>query len=275
MITPIKTKYDKLLQILYDLKSCLVSYSGGVDSTFLLFASYEVLGDRTSGVLIDTPFLPKSEKSFALKTVRQLKLPLIVQEANLLQHSSIIQNSPNRCYFCKKVLFETIQGITNQKNYQFIIEGSNIDDLSDFRPGRKAIQEMRVKSPLVDAGFTKEEIRQISKEKNIPTWNKPSYSCLATRIPFGIPLSSEYLNRIEKAECFINELGFEQLRVRDHYPVARIEIPLSINDLTRILDYRHQIVEKLKSLGYQWVTLDLTGYRSGKMNEELKSEELK
>lgn len=275
MITPIKTKYDKLLQILYDLKSCLVSYSGGVDSTFLLFASYEVLGDRTSGVLIDTPFLPKSEKSIALKTASQLKLPLIVQEVNLLQHPSIAQNSPNRCYFCKKVLFETIQGITNQKNYQFIIEGSNIDDLSDFRPGRKAIQEMRVKSPLVDAGFTKEEIRQISKEKNIPTWNKPSYSCLATRIPFGIPLSSEYLNRIEKAECFINELGFEQLRVRDHYPVARIEIPLSINDLTRILDYRHQIVEKLKSLGYQWVTLDLAGYRSGNMNEELKSEALK
>ncbi|NLJ49774.1 MAG: ATP-dependent sacrificial sulfur transferase LarE [Candidatus Atribacteria bacterium] len=271
----IKNKYDKLLQILHDLKSCLVAYSGGVDSTFLLIASHEVLGDKTSGILIDTPFLPKSEKSFALKTANQLKLPFIVQEVNLLQYTSILRNQPNRCYFCKKVLFETIQGIANQKNYQFIAEGSNKDDLSDFRPGRKVLQKMGIKSPLVDVGLTKEEIRQILKGKNIPTWNKPSYSCLATRIPFGKTISSEHLSRIEKAELYLSELGFEQLRVRDHFPLARIEIPLSNNDLIRIHDNRHQINEKLKTLGYQWVTLDLEGYRSGSMNEGLKPEELK
>ena len=270
----IKIKYDKLLQILHDLKSCLVAYSGGVDSTFLLFASHEVLEDKTSGILIDTPFLPKSEKSFALKTANQLKLPLIVQEVNLLQYTSIIRNQPNRCYYCKKLLFETIQEVAIQKNFQFIIEGSNTNDLNDFRPGRKAIQEMNILSPLLEAGFTKEEIRQILKEKNIPTWNKPSFSCLATRIPYGTDITSEHLSRIEKAELYLSELGFEQLRVRDHYPIARIEVPLTDNDLTRIHDYRLQIVERLKSLGYQWVTLDLEEYRSGNMNKELKPEEL-
>ena len=258
----IKTKYDNLLQILNDLENCLVAYSGGVDSAFLLFASYEVLGDKTSGILIDTPFLPKSEKSCALKTASQLNLPLIVQEINLLQYSSIIRNQPNRCYFCKKILFETIQEVANQKNFQLIIEGSNTDDLNDFRPGIKAIQEMGIKSPLVDAGFTKEEIRQISKEKNLPTWDKSSFSCLATRIPYGTDITSEHLSRIEKAELFLNQLGFSQFRVRDHYPIARI------------CDYRRQIVERLKSLGYQWVTLDLEGYRSGSMNEEPKIREL-
>ncbi|HCU22737.1 MAG TPA: ATP-dependent sacrificial sulfur transferase LarE [Candidatus Atribacteria bacterium] len=271
----IKTKFDKLLQILHDLKNCLVAYSGGIDSTFLLFASHEVLGDKTSGILIDTLFLPKSEKCLALKTASQLNLPLIVQEINLLQYSSIIRNQPNRCYFCKKILFETIQEVANQKNFQFITEGSNTDDLNDFRPGIKAIQEMGIKSPLVDAGFTKEEIRQLSKEKNLPTWNKPSFSCLATRIPFGTTISSEHLDRIEKAELFLNQLGFDQFRVRDHYPIARIEILLSNKNFARIRDYRHQIVERLKSLGYQRVTLDLEGYRSGSMNEEPKIRELK
>ncbi|HHT09904.1 MAG TPA: ATP-dependent sacrificial sulfur transferase LarE [Atribacter sp.] len=270
----IKIKYDKLLQILQDLKNCLVAYSGGVDSTFLLFTSHEVLGDKTSGILIDTPFLPKREKSFALKTASQLNLPLIVQEVNLLQYSSIIRNQPNRCYFCKKILFETIEAVAIQKNFQFIIEGSNTDDLNDFRPGRKAIQEMNILSPLLETGFTKEEIRQISKEKNLPTWNKPSFSCLATRIPYGTDITSEHLSRIEKAELYLSELGFEQLRVRDHYPIARIEVPLMDNDLTRIHDYRHQIVERLKSFGYHWVTLDLEEYRSGNMNKELNPEEL-
>lgn len=271
----IKFKYDKLLQILNELKNCLVAYSGGVDSTLLLYASHEALGNKTSGILIDTPFLPKKEKLFALKTADQLNLSLIVHEVNLLQYLSIVRNRPNRCYFCKKILFEAIEKVAAQKNYQFITEGSNIDDLSDFRPGKKALKEMGIKSPLLEVGFTKEEIRQISKEKNLPTWDKPSFSCLATRIPYDTNISSELLNRIEKAELFLGELGFEQLRVRDHYPVARIEIPLSNNDLGRIHDYRLQIVERLKSLGYQWITLDLEGYRSGSMNKGLKPEGLK
>jgi uncharacterized protein len=270
----LKKKYNKLLQILNSLKSCLVAYSGGVDSTFLLFASYEALRDKTCGILIDTPFLSKREKDFALRNANQLNLPLIIEEVDLLQNLAIIQNEPNRCYFCKKLLFETIQVIAHQKRYQSIVEGSNIDDLSDFRPGKKAIQEMGIKSPLLEAGFTKEEIRLISKEKNLPTWNQLSFSCLATRIPFGSVISSEHLQRIEKAESFLLEFGFSQLRVRDHFPVARIEIPLQNNDLTRIHNYHQQIIKGLKSLGYRWVTLDLEGYRSGSMNEELNLEEL-
>ena len=246
----LKKKYNKLLQILNSLKSCLVAYSGGVDSTFLLFASYEALRDKTCGILIDTPFLSKREKDFALRNANQLNLPLIIEEVDLLQNLAIIQNEPNRCYFCKKLLFETIQVIAHQKRYQSIVEGSNIDDLSDFRPGKKAIQEMGIKSPLLEAGFTKEEIRLISKEKNLPTWNQLSFSCLATRIPFGSVISSEHLQRIEKAESFLLEFGFSQLRVRDHFPVARIEIPLQNNDLTRIHNYHQQIIKGLKSLGY-------------------------
>jgi len=264
-------KYERLLQILTSQKHCLIAYSGGVDSTFLLFATREALGKNACGVLIDSPFLSKREKQSALSTAHFFNLPLIIEVVDPFQHHSIIENGPERCYFCKKFLFETIRALTEPKGFPVIADGSNVDDLSLFRPGRKALQELGIISPLVSAGFTKEEIRQVSRERNLPTWNQPSFSCLATRIPHGIPISIERLDRIEKAESILFQMGFQQLRVRDHFPIARVEIP--IQDLTRVLvnGYRHQVIEGLKSCGYRWVTLDLEGYHSGNMNEDQES----
>jgi len=266
MIQNLPQKYARLLKILTDLGSCLVAYSGGVDSTLLLFTAREALGKDATGILIDSPLLSKREKASALDIANELKVPLLIVHVDPFQNEHFIENGRERCYFCKKFLFKTIRTIAKENGFTAVCEGSNVDDLSDFRPGRKALQEMGIISPLVDAGFTKEAIRQISREKNLPNWNQPSLSCLATRIPYGTPVTIDRLQRIEKAEDLLHQMGFQQLRVRDHDTIARIEVPLT--DMTWILTdtHRQKITNALKSCGYQFITLDLEGFRSGSMN---------
>lgn len=252
------------------MKSVLVAYSGGADSTFLLKIAQEELKDRVLAVTLKSEIHPLSEITVAKKMVQKFKVKHLIIDTEILLNKEFINNPKERCYICKKELFSQIKEIAKKHNLNFIIDGSNNDDLDDYRPGMKAIRELKVRSPLQEALLTKDDIRLLSKEMDLPTWNKPSNSCLATRIPYGDKITLEKLKRIEQAEEFIHNLGIEQVRVRCHNNLARIEV--REKDLIFLLkeDLRKRIITQFKKLGFVYITLDLQGYRSGSMNEGLK-----
>lgn len=249
--------------------SVLIAYSGGVDSTLLAKVALDELGDRALAVTAISETYPKQEVSKAEELAKMLGIRhevIVSEELNLPEFSS---NPTNRCYYCKQELFSKLKSVAKEKGLNYVIEGSNFDDLNDYRPGMQAIKELGIRSPLLEARLTKDEIRQISKELHLPTWNKPSFACLASRFPYGTEITREKLRVIDEAETFIRELGVNQLRVRHHGKIARIEV--SEEDMITILNNRKSIVEKLKSLGYNFVTMDLQGYRTGSMNEIIGS----
>jgi len=251
--------------------SALIAFSGGVDSTFLLKIAHDVLGNRVMAVTSSSPIHFSYELKEAKKIARRLRIKHIISHSRECGNEDFIKNTIDRCYFCKKELFKESKRIAKKNGLRFVLDGSNYDDLQSFRPGKKALKELGIRSPLADVGLKKEEIREISKELGLSTWNRPAQTCLATRIPYGERITRERLKRIEKGEEFLKNLGLKEVRLRDYEDTARIEVnPKEIKILVKE-DIRKKVINRLKGLGYTYVSLDLQGYRSGSMDEILKA----
>ena len=265
----LKSKYKKLKEILASYGDLLVAYSGGVDSSLLLKVAHDMLGKKVLAVIARSETYPEEEGNSAVKFAGKLGVRCKVIHTKEFNDERFISNPPERCYYCKKELFSKLSGIAKKEGIKYIADGSNVSDLSDYRPGSKALKECGVKSPLRDAGFTKEDIRKLSKELKIPAWNKPAQACLASRIPYGTKITSEILEKIENCERFLRGMGLKQVRVRHHGDLARIEVDKC--DLMSLVEdgTADKIDKKFKSLGYHFVTIDLEGYRTGSMNEVL------
>ena len=267
-------KLNRLKNILADMGSAAVAFSGGVDSTFLLKVARDVLGDRCIGIVaLSESYLPE-EAEEARELANQIGVECVFIETQELQNEQYASNPTNRCYYCKKELFAKMFEVAESRGIKWLLYGANADDLGDFRPGSQAAKEVNARAPLVEAGITKAEIRELSRRLGLPTWNKPASACLASRVPYGTRITADILNRIASAERFLKQKGFTQVRVRHHSDIARIEVPRE--EFSRLLegDTAAEIVTKLKELGYVYVTLDLQGFRSGSMNEVLSKNKL-
>jgi len=267
--TNIEEKLTRLKDILHDMGSVLVAYSGGVDSTFLAVTAHEVLGNKALAVFAASPVAPPMEKEEAASLAHNIGLRFKIIDSNEMSNPDFVANPPERCYYCKRELYSELKPIAKAEGLKWIADGTNADDLHDFRPGRKASAEAGIRSPMLEAGLTKTEIRQLSHAKSLPTWDRPASPCLASRIPYGIPVTAETLNKIARGEQYLHSLGLRQLRLRHHGDIARIE--LDPEDMAKIItpEIRQDIVTHLKALGYKYVALDLTGYRIGSLNEVL------
>ena len=265
----IHEKYQDLLGYLKSLESVVVAFSSGVDSTFLLKAAKEALGDRVLAVTASSCSFPERELKEAKAFCEQMGIRHVICKSEELDIEGFRQNPKNRCYLCKHELFEKIWAIAEENHMRAVVEGSNVDDDGDYRPGLMAVKELGVKSPLRQVGLTKAEIRELSKELDLPTWDKQSFACLSSRFVYGETISEEKLQMVDKAEQLLLDLGFHQLRVRIHGMMARIEV--SPDELPRLVqdDIREQVYNYLKELGFTYVTMDLGGYRMGSMNETL------
>jgi uncharacterized protein len=267
----IDTKVDKMLKLLEQLESVVVGFSGGVDSTFLAAAAHRALKDRAIAVTAVSATLPESEKQAAIQSAKQIGINHAFININELDSSSFVNNSKDRCYFCKQQRFSGLAQWARDHNYKWVLDGSNADDLSDYRPGIKAVEEMSniVTSPLLTIGFTKTEIREVSRLWGLPTWDKPSAACLSSRVVYGLSITEERLKQIEAAEEIIKQYVNGQIRVRHHGNLARIEVSPENIPLLVKPDVAARIVTSLKKFGFTFVTLDLLGYRAGSMNEIL------
>lgn len=269
MRSELKAKYDNLKTILAETGGLLVAYSGGVDSTLLLKAATKVLGDRALAVTATSETYPPQEFAEAKKLATEIGARQRVIHTSELEVEQFCNNPPERCYYCKTELFGKLLEIAREEGLAAVADGSNVDDMGDYRPGMKAAKELGVISPLREAGLTKDEIREISKELGLPTWDKPSFACLASRFPYGDRITMEKLTQVAAAEQVLRGLGLGQLRVRHHGQTARIEVePEGFETVIRS-DNRARIVEEFHKIGYLYVTLDLDGYRTGSMNEPL------
>lgn len=262
------SKLSTLITILKDMESAVLAFSGGVDSTFLLKA-LQLSKIKTLAVTRVSEIIPHNEIMHATDIAEESGLEYRTIKTEELSMEDFIRNKPDRCFFCKEELFRKLGDIALSGGFRFILDGSNMDDTFDYRPGKKAAEKYNVRSPMIEAGLTKKEIREISKSLGLSTWDRPSSPCLATRFPYGHRITKESLKRVERAEDFLKSLGFEQIRVRDHGDMARIEVAEDKIKSFLTRGRRKIIIEKLKSLGYQFIAIDLEGYKPGSLNRVL------
>ena len=267
-------KLARLQTIVHEAGPSIVAFSGGVDSTFVAAVARGVLGERALAITGVSPSIPLSEVEEAKALARQIGIAHELIDTREMDDPDYVKNNPDRCFHCKDELYGRLTAIAREQGFAAVLDGCNLDDTGDFRPGRRAAAQHGVRSPLLEAGLTKAEIRELSKERDLPTWDKPAMACLSSRIPYGTPVTVEALSSVDQAEAYLRALGLRQLRVRHHVlpsgdPIARIETDNAGIEVA--LANRSTVAERLKELGYLYVTLDLAGYRTGSMNEGLKS----
>ena len=260
-------KLERLKSIISGCESAVIAFSGGVDSSLVCAVAREVLGDRAVAVTAVSPTYPPGEIEMAKEVAKRVDIKHLIIETNELDDPKFVSNPVDRCYFCKSELLGKLDEIRKKLGFKKILDGTNYDDLSDFRPGSRALGEFEVVTPLALAGLGKEEVRQLAADYGLPNADKPANPCLASRIPFGSMITSEKLKRIAGAESFLRSLGFKVVRVRDHGDLARVEVGKF--ELERAFNLGGEIVENLKRLGYRFVTIDLEGYRSGSLNPQV------
>jgi len=266
-VASLDEKYAVLKNILREMGSAVIGFSGGADSALLSKVAYDELGEKAIAVIALSESYPKREMDDALALAAAIGVPVMTVQARELENEAYASNPTNRCYYCKAELFTHLSRVAKERGIRWVAYGANHDDLGDYRPGQLAAEEFEARAPLLEAGMTKAEIRHLSKQLGLSTWNKPALACLSSRFPYGTRITAELLARLDAAEDYLrHDLGFRQVRVRHHDTIARIEVDPA--EMDRLLDpvLRAQISDKLKALGYTYVAVELSGYRSGSLN---------
>lgn len=269
----LQEKYDLLKNNIKKRGNAAIAFSGGVDSTFLVKVTHEVLKENMMAITATSSTYPERELKEAIQYAKDMGVKHLIISSEELDIEGFASNPTNRCYYCKKELFSKIKEIAINHQIAYIFDGSNVDDEGDYRPGMQAARELEVISPLKEAGLTKEDIRTLSKELGLPTWNKPAFACLSSRFPYGNQITAPKLKMVEEAEQFLLDMGFRQVRVRHHGEIARIEVSPKERERFFDLEVMDRIGEKLKKIGFTYITLDILGYRTGSMNEVLSEQE--